>query len=155
MDRRAFIALLCCTALAACAKSGPSESDMRTAMQANVNAFGGHADLMNAVVAPCKSGAITTRDEENSEIDCREVCGSVPGKCDVTVAISDFKKEKCEALAGEDGMYSCTFSMVAKAASPWLNNMIHGGDTPGTPEGGIVRAAHFKRAADGWKVVAE
>jgi hypothetical protein len=141
--------------LAACTgSSGPSEAQMRTALEKSVSTSGGRLSdpRLQAAVAQCKEGAAEVTEESGQTMNCQQLCGDVAGECDLAVKITEFKKDKCTAVAEKKGVYECGYTMAASSASQWLNAAIHEGDAPGTAENTIPRTSQFAKDKGEWAV---
>jgi hypothetical protein len=141
--------------LAACTgSSGPSEAQMRAALEKNANTLGGQlADpRLQAAITQCKEGAAEVTDESGQTMNCQMLCGDVAGACDLAVKITELKKGKCTAVAEKKGAFECGYTMVASSGSQWLNAAIHEGDAPGTPENTIPRTSQFTKDKGEWAV---
>jgi hypothetical protein len=141
--------------LAACTgSSGPSEAQMRAALEKNANTLGGQLSdpRLQTAITQCKEGAADVTDESGRTMNCQMLCGEVAGACDISVTITELKKDKCTEVKEKKGVYECGYTMVASSASKWLNAAIHEGDAPGTPEKTIPRTRQFTKDKGEWSV---
>lgn len=141
--------------LGACTgSSGPSDVQMRAALETSANSLGGQINdpRLQAAMAKCKQGAPDATDESGQSLNCKDLCGDTAGQCDISIKITELKKGKCAEVKGGKGTFECTYTMVAASQSKWLNAAIHDGDAAGTPEATIPRTSRFTKVKGEWSV---